>query len=300
MAGLIVVPITWVPLDIEGLPRPASIDFRDGYARTKYVQNLLPEEFRNAACVWQFSGSSGHPSKGDEIRLHLFFMLDVAVFPLAWKPFFVSSKFVDRSLFDKGKLIFTAAPLVHGGLDPIAKRHGILAGHPVVTVPKAVIEQSARIASGTDKIERPLLSAPSAPMPEAATAFVDIIAKSNILRTHHETYRNDRTRRLAFCAILKGTFGIVDDAALAQAFWDACVGDNDPNGAHDAQEALAWARPASPSGRGFSARNLLCDASVALHRSNDPEMAASAARLAMVFLRLEAITRNVGFDGGVR
>jgi hypothetical protein len=157
----------------------------------------------------------------------------------------------------------------------------------MVIVPTAVIEQSQHIASGADTMKRPTLSLPSEPMPRAAAAFVEIIAKSNILRSQHEAYRNDRARRLAFCAILKAAFGIVDDAALAQAFHNACVGDNDVNGAHDAQEALAWAAGASPSGRGFSVRKLLCDASAALHAAGETETATRAGRLAMVFRELE-------------
>lgn len=288
-AGLVVVPRLWTGLDVENVPRPASMDFRDGDALAKHVRGLLPDAFKGAACAWQLSGSSGHPSRQDEIRLHMFLMLNAAVFPSAWKPFFASSKFIDPSAFDKGKLIFTAAPIIQGGSDPITWRHGVLDGEPVVIVPKAVIEQSARIASGADTMTRPTLGAPTAPMPQAAAAFVEIIAKSNILRSHHEAYRNDRARRLAFCAILKAAFGIVDDAALAQAFLNACVGDNDVNGAHDAQQALAWAASASSSGRGFSVRKLLCNASAALHAAGDAETATRAARLAMVFWELETI-----------
>ena len=55
----------------------------------------LPSALKRAAYVWQLSGSSGHPSKLDEIRLHLFFMLDAAVFPQVWKPYFAGLKFVD-------------------------------------------------------------------------------------------------------------------------------------------------------------------------------------------------------------
>ena len=251
VAGLAVAPRFWTFLDIEKLPRPASVDFRDGDALARHVRHLLPDAFKGAACAWQLSGSSGHPSRLDEIRLHVFFMLNAPVLPSAWKFFFASSEFVDPSAFDKGKLIFTAAPIIHGGSDPITRRHGVLDGDPVVVVPRAVIEQSARIASGADTMTRPTLSAPAAPMPQAAAAFVEIIAKSNILRSHHEAYRNDRARRLAFCAILKAAFGIVDDATLAHAFLNACVGDKDVNGAHDAQQALAWAVSASPNGRGY-------------------------------------------------
>ena len=142
-AGLCVVPRAWIVLDIEKLLRPSSIDFDDGAGLANYARDRLPDEFNPAACVWQLSGSSGHASRLDEIRVHLFFMLDAPVFPAAWKSFFQGSKFVDLSAFDKSKLIFTAAPISGGIADPIARRHGVLGGEPTVIVPMAVIEQKS-------------------------------------------------------------------------------------------------------------------------------------------------------------
>jgi hypothetical protein len=151
----------------------------------------------------------------------------------------------------------------------------------------AVIEQSERIASGANTTNRPPLVAPSAPMPEAAAAFTEIIAESNILRSQHPAYQKDRARRLSFCAVLRDAFGIVDEGALAQSFLDACVGDNDASGEHDTREALAWATSASPTGRRFSVRKLLCDASMSLRAAGEADTAVRAARLATVFWKLE-------------
>ncbi len=285
-AGLVAVPRAWIILDIEKLPRPRRIDFDDGAALASYARERLPDTFKPSACVWQLSGSSGHSSQLDVIRVHLFFMLDTAVFPAAWKGFLAGLKFVDRSVFDKGKLIFTAAPIIRDGSDPLTHRHGILGGEPAVIVPDAINEQSARIASGT-RTKRPPLVAPAAPMPDAAAAFVEIVAKSNILRSHHAAYQNDRARRLAFCALLRNAFGIVDEGALAQAFRDACIGEDDANGEHDVRQAVGWAASASPTDRQFSVRKLLCDASIALRSSGEADIAARAARLAMVFSQLE-------------
>lgn len=286
-AGLVVVPRAWIVLDIEKLPRPPSIAFDDGDGLATYARDRLPDEFKPAACVWQLSGSSGHASRLDELRVHLFFMLDAPVFPAVWKAFFAGSTFVDLSAFDKAKLIFTAAPIVECGTDPIARRHGVLDGEPAVIVPAAVIEESGRMASGAGATNRAPLVAPSAPMPEAATAFADIIAKSNILRSRHRAYRGDRARRLAFCAVLRDAFAIVDEGTLAQAFLDACVGEDDANGEHDAREAVTWAASASPTGRQFSVRKLLSDASVALRAAGEADTAVRAARLATVFSQLE-------------
>jgi hypothetical protein len=109
-AGLVVVPRPWIVLDIEKLPRPSSLDFDDGGSLAAYARDGLPDAFKSAACVWQLSGSSGHVSRLDEIRVHLFFMLDASVFPTTWKGFFRGIEIVDLSAFDKAKLIFTAAP----------------------------------------------------------------------------------------------------------------------------------------------------------------------------------------------
>jgi hypothetical protein len=289
-AGLVVVPRTWIVLDIEKLPRPPSISFKDGARLAAYARDRMPDEFKPTACAWQLSGSSGHASRLDEIRLHLFFMLDTAIVPQTWKSHFsgrADMQFIDPSAFDKGKLIFTAAPIIHEGSDPIAVRHGVLQGRPIVAVPKVVTEEDARLAGGAGTVQSPTPVQLSEPMPEAAATFVEIVATSNILRSQHNAYRNDRSRRLAFCALLKGAFGITDEAVLAQAFRDACVGEDDPSGEHDVRQAVRWASTASSSGRGFSVRKLLCDASVGLHAVGDSTTAARAARLAMFFRELE-------------
>ncbi len=279
--GLAVVPRLWIVLDVEKVLRPTSIDFRDGARLAEYVRGLLPDPFNNVACAWQLSGRAGHPSYLDEIRLHAFFMLDTPVFPSAWELYLSGSKFVDPSGFNKAKLIFTAAPVIQHGSDPIAKRHGTLDGEPSVAAPKEVIDQSDRIAEGLGRIRTPGIAVAGKPMPDAAAAFVEIISKSNILRSHHGTYRNDRPRRLAFCAILKAGFGVVEEGALAHAFQAACVGDDDPNGEFDAQQAVAWARVPSPTDRAYSLHKLLCDASAGLHAAGAADIASRAARLAM-------------------
>lgn len=287
-AGLRVVARHWLVVDVDGLPRPAGIDWREGDALAAYARGLLPGPFQNAACVWQLSGSSGHPTKRGEIRLHLFFMLDAAVFPGAWKRALAHLHFVDLSIFDKAKLIFSAAPVIQAGHDPIAQRHGILDGEPVVRVSDDVLARSVEIARGDGGAKRIMTPVAAAPMPKAAAAFVEILARSNVLRSQHPAYHSERGRRLAFCKVLADSFGIRDEVTLLAAFHAVCVGADDLNGDHDAREALAWARSPSPNGRKFSTRKLLCDASAALHEAGDKGMGTRAARLAMVFAKAEA------------
>jgi hypothetical protein len=286
LAGLRVVARRSLILDIDKLPRPASIDWRDGDALARHARGMLPLLFKNSACVWQFSGSSGHPSKRAEIRMHLFFMLDEPVLPLAWKATFAHLPFLDNSVFDGAKLIFTAAPIILTGNDPISYRHGILSGASVVTVPADVIARSAAFARGEARSTHAVPVA-TAPMSRAAAAFVEIVAKSNILRSQHPNYRNDRGRRLAFCKMIRTDFGIEDESILSEAFHQACIGDEDPNADHDTSQALTWVTNGSPTGRDFSIRKLCCDAAVALHTAGEVELASRAARLAMLFGKVE-------------
>lgn len=286
-AGLCVVPRDWVMLDVEKLPRPPLIDWRDGDGLAEYARSLLPDAFRNAACVWQLSGSSGHPTKLDEIRLHFFFKLDQAVLPKAWRLAFARFAFIDLGFFDQARLIFTAAPIVRSGCDPLALRHGLLNGDPIVQVPSDVLNRSTEHAKAEAGERRGVIPVASKPMPEAAAAFTGIIARANVLRSLHPAYRGERGRRLGFCKMLRDSFGIVEETALKAAFHEACVGANDPNGDHDGRQALEWARSASLTGRKFSARKLLCDASAALHEAGDRNMAVRAAQLAMVFANIE-------------
>lgn len=286
-AGLVVVPKSWIVVDIENLDRPISIDYRDGTALASHARSALPAEFNRAACVWQLSGSAGHPSRRDDVRLHLFFVLDTAVVPAVWKPFFRDLKFVDPSAFDRCKLIFTAAPILCGQSDPIRHRVGLLQGEAAAIVPASVKRQSAGLAKGVSSGAPPVPHVAPGPMPQAAEAFVEILARSNILRSQHATYLNDRARRLAFAKTVYEAFGIADPGTLADAFRRVCVGADDPHGEHDARQAVAWALDASFSGRPYSTRKLLCDASMALHKSGDKAMAKCAAGLAMHFWKIE-------------
>ncbi len=294
VAGLRVVARQWLALDLDKLPRPASIDWRDGEALATYARGLLPDVFRNTACVWQFSGSSGHPSKRHEIRMHLFFLLDQAVLPLAWKPTFAHLLCIDQSTFDKAHLIFTSAPVIMTGCDPIGQRHGLLPGSQIINVPPDVIARSAKLERDNSDTVRVVTPIVSAPMPEVAAAFVEIIAKSHVLRSQHKNYRSERGRRLSFCKLIRTTFGIEDEDLLAAAFHETCIGDEDPNADHDIAQALAWARRGSSTGRDFSIRKLCCDAAVALHAAGEKELAARAARLAMVFGKIETRVAQTG------
>lgn len=215
-------------------------------------------------------------------------MCDVPVLPQSWKGYFKHVPFIDESTFDKGHLIFTAAPVISVGMDPIQCRHGMLAGDPTVAVPADVLTRASRNASSADKVRSRRNIAPAiAPMPAAASAFVDIIARSNVLRSQHPAYRRDRARRLAFCSMLRAAFGIQDEAILKDAFDRACVGVGDMNDDHDTLQSIHWAFGAPPNDHTFSIRKLLCDASATLHKAGDKATATRAARLATAFWKIE-------------
>ena len=283
-AGLKVVPRKWTVLDVEKLSLPPSIGFDDGGKQAEYVRSLLPREFKVAACVWQMSASACHLTRRREIRLHLFFMLDSVVYPAAFKRYLAKLTFLDGGIFETSRLIFTADPVVHDGLDPIERRHRLLAGKPSVKVTTAVPDASKQIGQGDVP---PVRLEALAPVPAASDAaeFVDLVAASGVLRSGDPAYQFDRARRLAFCSLLKTNFGITDEETLEDAFRDACVGPADPSGEHDVREALAWARTPSPNGRQYEPRKLMREDSAALRTAGDLKPARSAARLAMTLSR---------------
>lgn len=281
-AGLCTVPTDVLVLDIEKLPLPKGVDWRDGDALAEYARGLLPDALKRAGCVWQVSGSAGHPSKRGEVRLHLFFVTDEAVLPKAWKPMLAHLPFIDHGAFDNAKLIFTAAPVILSGADPLTRRHGVLSGDPVVCVPedvKAHGEQLVRDAARPTSRVKPMTGAP---MPEAMAVFVEIVAASNVLRSRHGSYCGERARRLSFCAMIAREFGVTDEDVLAEAFHEACVGADDPNGEHDAQQALAWVWRPSTTGREYTAVKLLHMAAGSLVRAGKRQMACRAMNVAAV------------------
>jgi hypothetical protein len=130
----------WVAFDIDKLPLPEDLRPADmlmpvlAKGIAAFARGRLPEEFRDAACAFHFSGSAGLHG-WDKVSLHLWFWLDRPVFDLSWRAW-AKGKGVDESLFKAVQAHYTADPVFEDGLDPLAGvRFGVLDGEPEVVAP---------------------------------------------------------------------------------------------------------------------------------------------------------------------
>lgn len=99
-------------------------------AITEFILTQLPPEFHGASYHWQLSNSAGHPSKGDELRAHLWFWLDVPRTSAQLTAWAKATGFKgDISLFRRVQVHYTSAPVFEEGqVDPVAQRSGFVDG----------------------------------------------------------------------------------------------------------------------------------------------------------------------------
>jgi P4 family phage/plasmid primase-like protien len=133
------VPRPWVMLDIDKQPCP---EYFDPASRpdevVKWVQEMLPKEFRDRTCFWRLSSSQNvYPDKRT-VSIHLYFWLDRLVSDGEWKRYFkfVSAP-VDTALFSPVQPHYTADPAFENMPDPLPNRSGIFKGESdIVNVPE--------------------------------------------------------------------------------------------------------------------------------------------------------------------
>jgi hypothetical protein len=140
----------WLPLDMDSVPCPASIDpIWEPDRVVEYVVELLPEEFHGASVFWEFT--SGHALKPG-IRIRLFFWLDrpLADWEIkAWLAKPIAEKLIDPALYNPVQAIYTAAPVFVGMPDPVPYRCGIWTGHSdAVEVPTIEKPRARSFSSG--------------------------------------------------------------------------------------------------------------------------------------------------------
>lgn len=127
----------WIALDLDAIPCPEYIDpAHEPKAAVEYVIDRLPEEFHNATCRWQFTSSQGF--KTSTISLRRYFWADRPLSDSDLKSWLCACKsgikirrwsMIDGTVFSPAQPIYTAAPLICGGLrDPMPVRSGILFG----------------------------------------------------------------------------------------------------------------------------------------------------------------------------
>ena len=137
-------PTDYIVFDLDGLHLPNSsitnvIEQDDIKTIAKQFVHLLPSEFDDVSYIAQASASLGN--KGNNISMHLFFMLDRPVYPRALKEWFRSLNYeipiiaeqlslssngqsltypIDISVSDNSKLIYIAPPKFTGVQDPVS------------------------------------------------------------------------------------------------------------------------------------------------------------------------------------
>jgi hypothetical protein len=125
-------PRRWVALDVDGVPRPDSIDPADLPGCAVVVISCLPSEFRPGAFVVQ--ATAGHGTKRG-IRLRLWCWLSRPVAGPELK-FWLRSAPVDPRVFIANQVVYTAAPVfVRGARDPLPSRSAAVSGCAAVLVP---------------------------------------------------------------------------------------------------------------------------------------------------------------------
>ena len=124
-------PLHTVLIDVDGFePLTSDVLTDPRGAIDEFVFTMLPEPFRGAGYHWQLSNSAGHPSKGAELRAHLWFWLAK---PLTSAQLRAWAKSVglkaDLALFNPVQIHYTALPVFEPGqIDPYAERSGFVPG----------------------------------------------------------------------------------------------------------------------------------------------------------------------------
>jgi putative DNA primase/helicase len=111
------------PLTADALTDPLM-------AIDEFVFSMLPEAFHGAGYHWQLSNSAGHPTKGTELRAHLWFWLDTALTSAQLKTWAKATGLkADLALFNPVQVHYTALPVFEEGqLDPYPTRSGFVGG----------------------------------------------------------------------------------------------------------------------------------------------------------------------------
>jgi hypothetical protein len=125
----------WMMLDFDAVPCPASIDTSaDPEGAVEYLIGLLPQEFHDASCWWQWSSSQGMDG-GATLRAHLWFWLSRPI-PDAdlkrWAKHInkaAAGKLIDEALFSPVQPHYVGRPIFgHGVVDPVSRRSGLRRG----------------------------------------------------------------------------------------------------------------------------------------------------------------------------
>ena len=123
-------------------------------AINEFVFTALPEPFHGASYHWQLSNSAGHPTKGAELRAHLWFWLATPLTSAQLKTWAKATGLkADLALFNPVQVHYTALPVFEPGqVDPYPVRSGFVSGlfgdEVVLEIDEALLAQAVSSTGG--------------------------------------------------------------------------------------------------------------------------------------------------------
>jgi len=160
----------WLMIDIDKFNSPDGYDIRNKpTACIEYLISLLPHQFHDVTCYWQFSGSSGisyidQPNKLPErLSAHLWFWMTTPVNTMELRQFAKAHNtlvpdLIDSSIYKVVQPHFVSSPIfTHPLHDPLNLRSGIIqrdkdevhidvlayiAEHPISKLPSGITTKS--------------------------------------------------------------------------------------------------------------------------------------------------------------
>jgi hypothetical protein len=125
-------PRHWFVFDIDHIARPALTDpATDPEGAVEYAIGLLPPEFHDAWCYWQFSSSQSVFPDDDTLSMHLWFWSDQPLDNVELKRWAIATnkvagkKLIDTALFNAVQVHYTARPAFNAMQDPLWRRSGL-------------------------------------------------------------------------------------------------------------------------------------------------------------------------------
>ena len=132
-------PVNYVCIDSDDLEYPQGMAKKEAI---QYLINELPESFRNASCVYQYSSSAFMPPKKGQalkIKAHLWFWIEKPITSAQLREYFkreiklkkINPKLVDVQAFRAVQPLYTAPPrFMEGAVNPMNddERWGVITG----------------------------------------------------------------------------------------------------------------------------------------------------------------------------
>jgi hypothetical protein len=123
----------YLDIDFDGIPTPIGIDpVADPEGAIEYLIGLLPPEFQDATCWWQWTSSQGF--KPDTLNARIYVYLDRPIPDedlIRWARAInkaAGRKLIDDALYRAVQPHYVAAPIISGMPDPVPRRSGLRKG----------------------------------------------------------------------------------------------------------------------------------------------------------------------------